>query len=305
MDIKQKLLSLDIFNDNEYFKSYVELITNNIERKPIIHQTQRHHIIPKYYFKKNNLKCDNSKYNIVNLYYKDHIIAHYFLSHCCKNEEERLSNILALQYMLNDKNFNSLDLTDEFLEKVQQLYLELYSKKGCPLKDENIYKHFLEKVQSKENREKISKTMKEKAKNNQLFTQEHKEKLSEKAKGHIWVHKDGIYTHIDSQKLEEYLLNGWEKGARPLSVEHQQAILKAKIGHKYTKEQKEKLRISHLGQVAWNKGIPCPQHTKDKLSNYFKGTRWMNNGISNKQVSANKIEEYKALGYVFGRKVIK
>jgi hypothetical protein len=45
-----------------------------------------------------------------------------------------------------------------------------------------------------------------------------------------------------------------------------------------TEEQIEKLSQSHIGQVAWNKGIPHKEESKQKMSNSKKGMMWWNNG---------------------------
>ena len=43
--------------------------------------------------------------------------------------------------------------------------------------------------------------------------------------------------------------------------------------HIVTPESKEKMKTSHIGQVAWNKGIPCREETKQKISNSLKGRK--------------------------------
>src|SRR6186713_1768567 len=44
-------------------------------------------------------------------------------------------------------------------------------------------------------------------------------------------------------------------------------------GKKRSQETLLKLRLSHLGQKAWNKGIPCRPETKRKLSEILKITK--------------------------------
>lgn len=72
----------NLFMDNEYFSKYIDLINKNQHRCYVSGQTQTHHIIPKCYFRKNNLPIDNSDANKVNLLYKDHLLAHCLLSLC-------------------------------------------------------------------------------------------------------------------------------------------------------------------------------------------------------------------------------
>lgn len=77
--LKEKLLSLGIFDDNEYLDFYCELVESNRNTKREKFKTQKHHIIPKCYYKVNNKEIDNSDSNCVNLLYKDHVLAHYYL----------------------------------------------------------------------------------------------------------------------------------------------------------------------------------------------------------------------------------
>ena len=86
MNIEERLLSLDVFENNDYFKLYIDLIKSNLYTSRIKYVTQRHHIIPRKYYQINKIKVDNSKQNIVNLRYEDHIRAHYYLSKCSKPE---------------------------------------------------------------------------------------------------------------------------------------------------------------------------------------------------------------------------
>lgn len=48
--LKDKLLSTFLFEENEYFKKYVELIESNIKTKQQKFKTQKHHIIPRIAF---------------------------------------------------------------------------------------------------------------------------------------------------------------------------------------------------------------------------------------------------------------
>lgn len=80
------LKSLEGFVDNEYLEAYCDLIVRNLSTRKEKFRTQRHHIIPKFYFKAKGLPIDDSESNTVNLLYKDHILAHYYLC-LCLNEK--------------------------------------------------------------------------------------------------------------------------------------------------------------------------------------------------------------------------
>lgn len=124
---KQDLLKFNIFIDNEYLDKYIDLITNgNVDVQ--VGKTNRHHIIPKYYFKDNALPIDNSKNNIVNLYYTDHIKAHYFLAMCSKNTKDISRNSLAIRFILKGRSLESINIDDVDLSRYQEIY-----ESGCRL----------------------------------------------------------------------------------------------------------------------------------------------------------------------------
>ena len=82
MSLKNRLLELKVFVDNEYLDEYIHLIEKNKQTKRIKFKTQKHHIIPKKYYKVSNLEVNESKDNIINLLYSDHVLAHYLLCLC-------------------------------------------------------------------------------------------------------------------------------------------------------------------------------------------------------------------------------
>lgn len=91
--IKEILLNTKYFIDNEWLNKYCELIENNRNTKKEKYKTQKHHIIPKCYYNMNKIEIDNSKENLVNLLYKDHILAHYYLCLCTEgNFHYKLAN---------------------------------------------------------------------------------------------------------------------------------------------------------------------------------------------------------------------
>ena len=49
---------------------------------------------------------------------------------------------------------------------------------------------------------------------------------------------------------------------------------KLNIGKHYSEITIQKLRDSHRGQIAWNKGIPCSEETKRKIGEANKGRRF-------------------------------
>ena len=110
-----KLLSYDLFYDNEYLHKYVDLINSNINREKEKYITERHHIIPKVYYKKNKLDVDNSEDNLVNLIYYDHVLAHCLLCLSFKYDYYISASIDAIYAIINnntDKDFKYSNLED-------------------------------------------------------------------------------------------------------------------------------------------------------------------------------------------------
>lgn len=124
-DVKQTLLNHNGFIDNEYLDLYCRLVERN-GRTQIRHGvTNSHHIIPKSWFKLNKQTVDNTQSNLVNLVYREHVLAHYYLC-LCTTDELQFANELALMCLLNRKKLNVVD---------KQLIM------GLPLYN-NIYEHY-------------------------------------------------------------------------------------------------------------------------------------------------------------------
>lgn len=118
--LKQKLLSTGYFEDNEWLDKYCQLIIDNLETKKEKYKTEAHHILQVAYFKILTEKVDNSKENLVNLFYKDHILAHQYLALCTKGKLE-ISNIIAFNLMTFYESDIQESLTPKQLEYFQIL----------------------------------------------------------------------------------------------------------------------------------------------------------------------------------------
>ena len=76
--LKDKLINSGLCIDNQYLDLYTNIIVNNLNTPRIKFKTEKHHIVPKFYFKYMKMACDNSELNIINLYNTDHIKAHVY-----------------------------------------------------------------------------------------------------------------------------------------------------------------------------------------------------------------------------------
>ena len=216
MSLKEKLLDLDIVEDNEYLDEYCDLVESNKETKREKFKTQKHHFIPVCYYKnKYNLKtrkeaekvADDDKNNFkVNLIYKNHMLAHLLLSLCLKQDILIYDNFIAIQYMMKK-------VTKDDLNSVQIIYensRKLASKYNCMYDDITKEKH-LKAMRSALVRSKISKTMKEKRERGELFSAETRKKISENQKTLVYVYKENIVIRVKPENLSEYLNNGWTR----------------------------------------------------------------------------------------------
>lgn len=95
--VKNKLLGIGCI-DNEYLQKYLDLILANNKTAKEKYKTNCHHILPRCYFKLLNLPVDHSKANLVNLSYKDHLLAHYYL-YSCATGKFKLLNSISFRYI--------------------------------------------------------------------------------------------------------------------------------------------------------------------------------------------------------------
>lgn len=218
-DLKQYMMSLEFVQDNEYLDKYVDIIQSNRTTSYVKKKSQRHHIIPAFYFKSKGYSIDNTEFNLVNLSYKDHVLAHYYLA-LAVNKEFVYQATVPINIILGHKNFPKEDISFiDKLEKLQLLY-ELSRETTCnPMFNETYKEEHDSIMRSQEVRTKISNTMKEKAKNGELFNSEHRIKLSQSAKGKIAIHKNTEEKHIKQKELETFLNDGWTQGGLPVPRE--------------------------------------------------------------------------------------
>lgn len=86
-----------------------------------------------------------------------------------------------------------------------------------PMEEEQVKIKHDSIMKSEEVRTKISKTMKAKCSSGEMFNEEHRNKISKGCKDNVWINKDGVYTHVKKEVVEEYIKNGWNYGYHRLS----------------------------------------------------------------------------------------
>lgn len=130
--MKEKLLGLGVFVDNEYLDLYCSIIKDNLKSKRIKYQTQAHHVIPCCLYDSRELATKDPKNFIVHLQYKDHVLAHYYLTAAASEPSIQAKLFLAIKYQLG-WNRGGNGLTPEELQfktefKLSEEFQQLYEK---------------------------------------------------------------------------------------------------------------------------------------------------------------------------------
>lgn len=150
---KETLIDIGLVEDNQWLDAYVDLINSNLLTAHQAYITQKHHIIPKFYFKDNNIAVDNSESNVVNLSIKDHVLAHYYLCRCT-TDKYKGKNYASIQYILRNKQVKQLPELYEFvilLDNIDEYYNEYrelinktaHTKEACEKQSNSLQKFWV------------------------------------------------------------------------------------------------------------------------------------------------------------------
>ena len=300
MYTKQYLMDIGLLFNNEYADLYTDLINRNLATKAERCKTQRHHIIPKYYFKYNKLEVDNSSSNVVNLLYKDHLLAHYYLA---MNAPEGTyfkfanSNTLFYAYSkripLDDFTFISS------LPYMQELYEE--AARGLinnPNRLQNFLQYATGKPRSAETKRKISIALtgkqrprrsaeaKEKTSASLMgheVSVETRNKISARNKNRVNMYKGTTQVMVRPYEVDDYLRNGYSFG-RVKKIPITNGV---KTIYIFENEVDDYINLG-FRRGHCHKTVPP-------------GYMWVNDGVSNTRVPNDKLEEYLNDGYYRGR----
>ncbi len=265
--IKQILLNTNCFEDNEWLDKYCELIEINKDTQAEKGKTNKHHIIPKCYYKNNNLAIDNSQENLVNLFYKDHILVHYYLCLCTKDKlkhqleyafKRMIPNIRLKRYNLNNFEIEKLPLFQTIYESWLK-YRSDIMKTNNPSKREEV-----RKLMSKSRKDYIiTHYTKIKEKNKLMMTDEVKDK----------IRKSNLISH---NTLESKLK----------SSKNQSEIWKDPSYRQKQHQTRQSLKYKDL--------------MASKMTGKLKGYIVINNGVSMTKIPPEKLQYFKSLGWVEG-----
>lgn len=327
--LKEKLLNTELFIDNEYLDKYVELIENNKETEKQKCKTQRHHIIPRVMCKINNYEFVDDDSNLVNLLYKDHILAHYYLCLCVKDEQLKYKMFISMNYMIgNAKTYGNIELNDFkcSLDGYQTLYEEMKVIQGSIMSQQ-----MLGHKTSDETKSKISNSNSGRVYINkdgvvrsvelcdlELFESNGWNKGNPNCqkrntrKGSVVLNKDNVEIYIEKEFVDEYISNGWSVGR---SESHKESTKKStqKYYDSLTKEQKiekyasygmlgKKCSNEHREKISKaNKGRKISEEQKLKNSLNKRGTIHMTNGVVDVMIKPEFESEYLQKGFYRGR----
>lgn len=314
MDLKQLLIQKDLVIDNEYLEKYITLILNNLTTKISKGKTQKHHIIPKYYFRSKNIEVQEVN-NLVNLLYKDHILAHYYLSLCSKNNYYMFSNLSALNYLLG-KN-KELKNSPEFLNQLSELQIlyENYNqnrKRFINLKGVNNTKVWMNK--NGKNIRVLPKDVESFKLSGFMIGCVRQNKTKK-----VWVNNNLTQKMIYQDELPRFLQSnpeykiGRKTPDKPIKFPSRKGTPSPtlnKIGINNGKINKfiSKSDLNDYINEGWYKGIIVNRHgfkhslsAIQKIKNDQQNRIWIHQGNKNKKIKKEDLDKYIDNGYILGR----
>lgn len=294
MELKNKLLSTGMFEDNEFLDKYCELITSNQDSTKTTDTVDSHHIMPKAYYSLVGAPTNNKEENLVNLTYSNHVLAHYYLCLFTNNELLKEKMIYAFMMMIHTREFpeSEVELL-QHLSKYDDLRDEWIEHLRVKMKNNQ---HAKGNILSEETRRQMGAS-----RMGHSTSDETRDKISKAHCGRKWMHKGDEYTHVRAEDVCEYLMNGWELGGHQISEEQKQAISAKNTGKKRSEESKVKMSIAAQGRQPWNKGVPQSDVAKMKNSESHKNRTHINNGVQEKFVTSDLLQDYLNVGWVKGR----
>ena len=283
--LKEKLLGLDIFEDNEYLDFYCELIEKNRETKRERFKTEKHHVIPVIYYKQKyhlssredaELMADADENNFkINLKFLDHILAHYYLYLCCNDTQVRACSRYCLILMCGKEDINNLNEFD--LKKLSDIREEHIQENSIRMRGKSLTKN---RIMPIDERMKRCIVMQNLVKSGQWKNPMSSSDVIEKMR----------------QTLKEKYANGTFVGRR--GKKHTEESKKLMSEHCTMRKLEYRMHHSKMmkGKTPWNKGKKGVQHSA------IKGKRAIHKDNINKYVNENELALYLDMGWELGMK---
>ena len=191
----------------------------------------KHHIIPRFYFRINNLNIDNSNENVILLTPFEHALIHFYSYKCCKLYKSSFARSLSIICRTIGKRDH--EVTERWIENHKKDFEQV-----------NVYS----KMCSVETRKRISD-----AKKGIHLSEEHKRKISEGAKGH----KPRKVTTEQRKFYHDFFLGrsfATDEGRKKMSIASKNRIItdearkhysEASKGHKLSDISKNKISMAN------------------------------------------------------------
>ena len=316
-ELKSKLLSYGVFNDDTWLDHYCELIHSNIHTAAQKGVTNSHHIVPRSLFLFLNKDIDASSCNRVNLIYSDHLLAHYYLMKSSSVADVRFQNACGM--MFSYLNTHGYCLDAEWLIQHADELNEAYTL-ACEYR-EMCRKDWWETCPTEE-RQRIAESIRDAVK--KLKT----------------IHCGSTELRVPPNMVKGYLNKGyklgrsdrskdsisvakmgsipWNKDKTGLIVvsEYTRSILSKKaMGHNVTEDMKKNIGLKNKGKIYVSKDSTVikihPEQLTEFLSNGWirgsiknkgmTGRVIVNNGQTSISIREEELDSYLSQGWVRGR----
>ena len=273
MTLKEKLLDIGLCIDNKYLYKNVELIESNRDTKRQKFKTEKHHIIPRKWFMLKHIEVDNSSDNVVNLLYKNHVLAHYYLYKCTINPISNINLEVFIRmtfYKIKMSNVDIDSLYNQLGDNIQELHeqykiLNSEQNRGKKPSEETLRKRSLALKGKKRSEETKAKMRKPKS---ALHIQHMREAQKCIVRKPEWIQK-----MKESKQGVHWFTNG------VINVQSKQQPEGFWLGRTQiiSEEQKEKIRQGRKKYGPWNKGLTKEDNPSLARPNNGKYQRKKNN----------------------------
>lgn len=115
---------LEVFEYNQHFVAMMNVINNARLNPP--NKGHKHHIIPKCWFKMNNLPVDNSKDNLVLLTLEDHIKVHKLASLCSVDTHIKYAMLSSVGMLTRGERPLGIKPSESIKDKIRKTVHEYY-----------------------------------------------------------------------------------------------------------------------------------------------------------------------------------
>lgn len=257
INLKHRLLESGLVLENAYLDKYVTIIFNNRSTNKEKFKTDAHHIIPAFYYRASNNRIDNSTSNIVNLYSKDHILAHIFLALCVTDKyKDAAAHSVGRVITGHEGHYENIEAAVDLLdfEELQKI--------------NEIRKHAISEAS----------------------------KLRKPNKNKIWINNGATNRMILPEDYDTYAKQGYTKGRTPLPEEGIEKMRQSRKGQKPSQATIDKRRAAwkkryEAGEISVSVSTSTREQISNTLVEYYKINKHVSKGkiaINNKQLKKVK-----------------